>query len=193
MNDLNKKRKIIDSLTVLFAAFSKSDDVDRIAIYANDLCDFEPQLIELACKKVRIEQTFLPTIADIIDACKSIVASSTGCRVPSWPEAQLEIRKQMANAGIYKKPVFGNVYIDNAVQSVGWLTLCNASDSQIGFLWCSVQRAYEKALQQQQSDDVNRYLLSDKPKGYLGYVQVEQECLLPIAKLLAARPLNTKK
>ncbi len=176
---------IAKHIAILFGAYGQSGDIDRQKIYVADLVDFPAELIGAACKKLRYEAKFLPTINEIIDAAKSLVATSTGRRLPSWLEAQAEIEKQISCSGIYKKPEFSCKEIRQAVQAYGWLNICMTNIAGVGRMWERLQKLYEQACQYERSESTNLYVLKDKPEGYLGYCEAKNDGLLLIAHLTA--------
>lgn len=187
MNKKENRIGIAKHIGVLFGAFGQVADEDRQLIYVADLEDFPAELVGVACKKLRYEAKFLPTISEIVDACKSLVATSSGKKLPSWLEAQHEIEKQMLDAGIYKKPAFSCKEIEQAVKAYGWLNICMANTSSMSTVWAQVRKLYEQACKYQREDATNRYVLKDKAPGYLGYTEVKNGGLLPIAQLLTGR------
>lgn len=171
-------------IAVLFGAFGQGADIDRQKIYVADLRDFPCELVGAACKKLRYEAKFLPLISEIIDACRSLTATSSGKKLPSWLDAQQEIEKQIQSAGIYKKPQFSCKEIQQAVQAYGWLNICLAHTSSMSAVWAQIRKNYEQACRYQRDDATNRYVLKDKPQGYLGYYEVKNDGLQPLTALL---------
>jgi hypothetical protein len=185
---MDKKQNCIEiakHMAVLFGAYGQSADIDRQKIYVADLADFPAELVGAACKKLRYEAKFLPTISEIVDATKSLVATSTGKRLPSWLEAQQEIEKQISCAGIYKKPEFSCKEIRQAVQAYGWLNICMSRTSNMPTVWAQLRKLYENTCKYQRSEATNRYVLKDKPQGYLGYYEAKNDGLMLIAGFLA--------
>lgn len=181
--DANSEQ-IAKHIGILFGAFGQGSDANRQLIYVADLEDFPAELVGAACKKLRYEAKFLPTISEIVDATKSLVATSTGKQLPSWLKAQQEIEKQISCAGIYKKPEFSCQEIRQAVQAYGWVNICMSHTSNMPTVWAQLRKLYENACKYQRSEATNRYVLKDKPQGYLGYCEAKNDGLLPLAQLL---------
>ena len=171
---------IAKHIAILFGAYGQSDDIDRQKIYVADLVDFPAELIGAACKKLRYEAKFLPTINEIIDAAKSLVATSTGRRLPSWLEAQREIEAQIRAAGTYKSPTFSCKEIEQAVLAYGWLNICLASDRMMPTIWSQLKNNYEQYCRRKQQDVINSYVLQGRMPCLL------DNGLLPIKMLLEA-------
>ena len=168
MDKKENRIAIAKHLGLLFGAFGQSADEDRQLIYITDLQDFPAELVGAACKKLRYESKFLPTISEIVEACQSLVATSSGKKLPSWLEAQREIEKQLADAGIYKKPKFTCKEIEQAVRAYGWLNICLSSNASMSTVWAQVRKLYEQACKCGREEATNHYVLKDKAPGYLG-------------------------
>lgn len=185
MDKKQNRSEIIKQMAVLFGAYGQAADIDRQKIYVADLSDFPAELIGAACKKLRYEAKFLPTISEIVEAAKSLTATSTGKRLPSWLEAQREIEAQIRAAGMYKSPTFSCKEIEQAVRAYGWLNICMSHTSNMPTVWAQLRKLYENACKYQRSEATNRYVLKDKPPGYLGYCEAKNDGLLLIAGFLA--------
>ena len=172
--------EIAKHMAVLFGAYGQSTDIDRQKIYVADLADFPAELVGVACKKLRYEVKFLPTISEIVDATKSLVATSTGKRLPSWLEAQAEIEGQIRASGLYKAPKFSCKEIEKAVKAYGWLNICLASDKMMPTIWVQLRKNYEQYCQRKQQDAINSYVLQGRMPCLL------DNGLLPIKMLLEA-------
>lgn len=172
---------IAKHIAILFGAYGQSGDIDRQKIYVADLVDFPAALVGAACKKLRYEAKFLPTISEIIDAAKSLTAARTGKRLPSWLEAQAEIEAQIRDAGTYKAPKFSCKEIEKAVKAYGWLNICLASDRMMPTIWAQLRKNYEQYCQRKQQDAVNSYVLQGKVLCLL-----DNNGLVPLKMLLEA-------
>lgn len=177
--------QIAKHIGILFGAFGQGSDVNRQLIYVADLEDFSAELVGAACKKLRYEAKFLPSISEVVDACKSLVSTSTGKKNPSWIEAQKEIEQQIRDAGIFKKPTFSCKEIQQAVSAYGWLNICMSHTSNMPTVWAQLRKLYENACKYQRSEATNRYILKDKPPGYLGYCEAKNDGLTQLGLLLA--------
>ncbi len=181
MDKKQNRSEIIKQMAVLFGAYGQAADIDRQKIYVADLSDFPAELIGAACKKLRYEAKFLPTISEIVEAAKSLTATSTGKRLPSWLEAQREIEAQIRAAGTYKSPTFSCKEIEQAVRAYGWLNICLASDRMMPTIWAQLRKNYEQYCQRKQQDAVNSYVLQGKVLCLL-----DNNGLVPLKMLLEA-------
>lgn len=109
INSDDEKRKKI--LAILFGAFGKADDADRLAIYRKMLEDMPVVLLSKAVKKLIFEKTFLPSVAEIEAAVQSsapakfshpIIALTVKtygmnnlktCSVDMWSAAHAQMRR----------------------------------------------------------------------------------------------------
>ena len=180
MDKKQNRSEIIKQMAVLFGAYGQAADIDRQKIYVADLSDFPAELIGAACKKLRYEAKFLPTISEIVEAAKSLTATSTGKRLPSWLEAQREIEAQIRAAGTYKSPTFSCKEIEQAVRAYGWLNICLASDRMMPTIWSQLKKNYEQYCWRKQQDAINSYVLQGRIPCLL------DNGLLPIKMLLEA-------
>lgn len=180
MDKKQNRSEIIKQMAVLFGAYGQAADIDRQKIYVADLSDFPAELIGAACKKLRYEAKFLPTISEIVEAAKSLTATSTGKRLPSWLEAQREIEAQIRAAGTYKSPTFSCKEIEQAVRAYGWLNICLASDRMMPTIWSQLKNNYEQYCRRKQQDAINSYVLRGRMPCLL------DNGLLPIKMLLEA-------
>lgn len=176
--------EIAKHIAILFGAYGQGNDIDRQSIYVADLADFSAELIGLATQKLRYESTFLPSISEIVKACKSLVATNHNKSLPAWDEAQREITRELQNAGIYKKPSFSRPEIAQVVHTYGWLNICMANADNMGTVWAQLRKLYETISQRKNDVQVNKYVLKDKPQGYLGYQEVSNGGLLPFGEVM---------
>lgn len=181
MDKKQNRSEIIKQMAVLFGAYGQAADIDRQKIYVADLSDFPAELIGAACKKLRYEAKFLPTISEIVEAAKNLTAASTGKRLPSWLEAQREIEAQIRAAGTYKSPTFSCKEIEQAVRAYGWLNICLASDKMMPTIWSQLKKNYEQYCWRKQQDATNSYVLQGRVPCLL------DNGLLPIKMLLEVR------
>ena len=178
MDKKQNRSEIIKQMAVLFGAYGQAADIDRQKIYVADLSDFPAELIGAACKKLRYEAKFLPTISEIVEAAKSLTATSTGKRLPLWLEAQREIEAQIRAAGTYKSPTFSCKEIEQAVRAYGWLNICLASDRMMPTIWSQLKKNYEQYCWRKQQDATNSYVLQGKTPCLL------DNGLVPLKRLL---------
>ena len=80
--ELEQRVKII---ATMFGAFGQGGDGNRIAIYAKMLKDIPVNVLKVAAEKVMMESKFLPTIAELVEATRSLMAEAEpDTRVKTW-------------------------------------------------------------------------------------------------------------
>lgn len=83
-------------LGMLFGAFDKGHDQNRLAIYSKLLEDVPVQILSKAVKKLILESKFLPAISEIVEAAESLIGSvDDNRRIKTWAEAWGEIERAM--------------------------------------------------------------------------------------------------
>lgn len=170
------KKQTVKIISTLFSAFGQAQDGNRIAIYTEMLADMPPALLQASCKKLMATSRFLPAIADIIDAAKSLAAETTGERVKTWAEAQKEIALGMTRTwfkGCLGEPVADDEYgkacapywstpeIRAAVDSYGYDNLLLVRESDMPIVWAQLRKAYEAATTRKAEREVNEPLISE--------------------------------
>ena len=106
---------------MLFGAFGQANDAHRQAIYTKVLGDIPNEILSKAVKKLLLESKFLPSIAEVVDASKSLMGTADdSTRVREWDEAWNEIERAMQSTPWGHTPVFSRIEIELAVRSFGW-------------------------------------------------------------------------
>ena len=76
------------TIGALFGAFGQGADEARIAIYVRMLKDIPVDVLKVTAEKVMMENKFLPTIAELVEATRSLMAEAEpDTRVKTWAEA----------------------------------------------------------------------------------------------------------
>ncbi len=154
----NKKRTQI--LATMFAAYGQAGDEKRLAAYSMALADIPEDMLMRSCHKLMLEKVFLPAIAEIVQACRSLVGSVDGAkRERTWAEAWEEIKAQVKRCGHYEKPTWSTPEIAAAVKSYGYTDLCNLNRDELQTASAQCRRFYEDACKNKNDQDVNDYVL----------------------------------
>ena len=154
---VNKKSQI---LATMFAAYDKAGNDKQLAAYTMALQDIPDELLFKACHKLMLEKTFLPAIAEIVQACRSLVgAVDNNQRERTWAEAWKEIQEQVKKCGLYDKPVWSTPEIAAAVKAYGYSDLCNLNRDELQTASAQCRRYYEDACRQKHDTEVNDYVL----------------------------------
>lgn len=165
MTDVEKRIKI---LTVLFGMFGQAGDDNRIDLYLQFTQDLPTEVLDKAVKKVVTECKFLPTVAEIIEAARGLVAEAEPeTRVKTWAEAWGEIERAMYRTPWGRTPTFSTPEIAEAVFSFGWTTLHQALASEMPTIRAQIRRIYEDVCARRKEKANNSYALSGDKNALL--------------------------
>lgn len=147
-------------IATLFGAYGQSNDSNRQLIYSSLLKDLPVELLEKACGKLVLEKKFMPTVSEIVEAARSLVAEShEEKRVKTWAEAWSEIESSMFSTQYGKQPKFSTPEISAAVKSYGWSTLINSLEADMPTVRAQVRRIYDEICQRTTEKTNNCYIL----------------------------------
>jgi len=147
-------------LATLFAAYDKAGNDKQLAAYSMALKDIPEELLMRACHKVMLEKVFLPAIAEIVQACRSLMGSVDDAkRERTWAEAWKEILGQVRKCGIYDKPVWSTPEIAAAVKAYGYTDLCGLNRDELQTASAQCRRFYEDACGKKNEQSVNDFVL----------------------------------
>ena len=147
-------------LATLFAAYDKANNEKQIAAYSMALKDIPEELLMRACHKLMLEKTFLPSIAEIVQGCRSLVGVvDDRKRERTWAEAWEEIMKQVRECGIYDKPKWSTPEIASTVKAYGYTDLCGLNRDELQTASAQCRRFYEEACSRKQEKSVNDFVL----------------------------------
>lgn len=165
MTDVEKRIKI---LTVLFGMFGQAGDDNRIDLYLQFTQDLPTEVLDKAVKKVVTECKFLPTVAEIIEAARGLVAEAEpDTRVKTWAEAWGEIERAMYRTPWGRTPTFSTPEIAEAVYSFGWNTLHTAEAREMPTIRAQIRRMYEDICARRKEQANNRYAMSGDKNALL--------------------------
>ena len=165
MTDVEKRIKI---LTVLFGMFGQAGDDNRIELYLQFTQDLPTDVLDKAFKKVVTECKFLPTVAEIIEAARGLVAEAEpDTRVKTWAEAWGEIERAMYRTPWGRTPTFSTPEIAEAVYSFGWKTLHTAEARERPTIRAQIRRMYEDICARRKEQANNRYAISGDKNALL--------------------------
>ena len=157
--DNTTNAKIIASM---FACYGQAGDGVRIAAYTNVLNDIPTGILSRVCRKMLVESKFLPSVAEIVEASRSLTGSmDESQRVKTWAEAWQEIEKQMNEAFVYAKPQFSTKEIESAVRMYGWHELCETPSRDMRIAKAQLRDMYHEVCQRSKEELVNNYILGE--------------------------------
>ena len=132
-------------MTILFASFDKQDQKQRIEIYCRMLKDIPQDVLQKVVEKTIYENKFLPSIAEIVEACRSLTSTASGEReVPDWSEAWAEVEKAMRDTHWGKNPKFSHPAIEQAVKNYGWESIHKVMADDYHTMQAQLRRVYDE-------------------------------------------------
>lgn len=155
--DKTTNAKIIASM---FACYGQGQDGVRIATYTSVLTDIPTDILSKVCRKMILESKFLPSVAEIVEASRSLIGSmDESKRMKPWAEAWQEIEHQMHTAFVYEKPVFSTKEIEKAVKMYGWHELCETPSKDMRIAKAQLRDMYREVCQRSKEESVNKFVL----------------------------------
>lgn len=163
-----EQQKRSEIIGVLFGAFGQAGDSNRLTIYTKMLKDIPSSALEKVCRKLMLESRFLPTIADIVSATKSLMGTADEAqRTREWDEALAEIERAMQRTPWGSYPVFSRPEIAMAVESFGWYNLQTCLAEDINTVRAQLRRIYEDVCKRTAERGHNEYVLGKSKSGLL--------------------------
>ena len=157
--DKTTNAKIIASM---FACYGQGQDGVRIAAYTNVLSGMPTEILSRVCKKLILESKFLPSVADIVEASRSLIgAIDESSRTKPWAEAWAEIEKQMQECFVYAQPQFSTKEIEKAVKMYGWHELCETPSKDMRIAKAQLRDMYHEVCERSREESVNNYVLGE--------------------------------
>ena len=190
---------VLQSITLLFKAYKQLDDKERMKIYVNRFREFPANIVRTACQKVIDEQEFMPSIAHIVKAIKSLSETASE-RQLGFDEVYADIQRELYRcAGTNRKPEFKSVAAENLVSTIGWGTLITATNREASVIRAQMRQIFEQQAFRKHEQQTNRYLLAkngvDKADfpNYIGYHDVSNGGLIGISDMLKShiQPTNS--
>ena len=159
MVDTSMNAKIIASM---FACYGQGQDGVRIAAYVNVLSDIPTDILSKVCRKMILESKFLPSVAEIVEASRSLIGSmDESSRTKTWAEAWQEIEHQMQECFVYAKPKFSTKEIESAVKMYGWHELCETPSKDMRIAKAQLRDMYHEVCQRSKEESVNKFVLGE--------------------------------
>ena len=154
----------VQAITLLFGAYGQAKDVNRIKIYCQTLKDVPKELLLSVVQKSMLECKYLPSIAELAEACRSLNETMSGkSEVPTWGEAWREIDRAMHLTAWGHRPKFSHPAIAAAVDQYGWHDLQTCLADDINTVRAQVRRMYEDSARRYIEQKKNTDILSRNP------------------------------
>lgn len=155
-------------IATLFGAYGQAVDGQRPSIYVKMLKDIPVNVLERACQKIILENKFLPSIAEIVEASRSLVGTADDdSRIREWNEAWSEIERAMQATPWGRYPTFSRPEIAQAVASFGWHDLQMTLAEDMPTVRAQVRRMYEDVCKRTKERGSNEYILGKSKTGLL--------------------------
>lgn len=155
-------------IATLFGAYGQAVDGQRPSIYVKMLKDIPVNVLERACQKIILENKFLPSIAEVVEASRSLVGTADDdSRIREWDEAWAEIERAMQATPWGKYPTFSRPEIAQAVASFGWHDLQMTLAEDMPTVRAQVRRMYEDVCKRTKERGSNEYILGNSKTGLL--------------------------
>lgn len=162
MADVSKKAK---QITSMFAAYGQASDLRRIAVYKALLKDVPTDLLGVGIRRLMVTSKFLPTVAEIMEACKSITETVQGDKEVTWVEAWEEIERGIKKCGMYEMPKWSSPELKQLIGAVGWRNICCAGSGELTAMRGQMRRMWETLHKRQEDEKLNNYLLEQTNAG----------------------------
>ena len=130
---------VLDALVAAFPRYVMS--AETVQLYARFLVDVKlDDAIAAVAKWIAREQRF-PLISELREAC----ANAAGDGAPDADQAFAEVLRAVAKWGAWGEPQFTHSAIRDAVNAIGWRSLCLTETGDHGTLRAHFRSAYDAA------------------------------------------------
>lgn len=168
MDEQGEKKTRAGIISTLFGAYGQSNDTNRVKIYLKATSDIPEKLLGAACKKLLLESKFLPSIAEIVEAARTVAGEiDETSRIKPWDEAWGEIEKAMYATPWGKTPKFSTLEITIAVNRFGWRTLQETLADDMPTVRAQVRRMYDDVCRYSKEHGISQYVLGGKREELL--------------------------
>lgn len=127
--------KVLAVLAAAYPHFRLTEET--VAVYARTLGDLPWDLLQAAALQCIAECERFPSVAAIRRKALELQAQAEG--VPTAYDAWREVQEAIARVGAYGRPAFSHPLVEQAVNALGWRTLCwseNQTADRARFLEC---------------------------------------------------------
>lgn len=152
------------TITILFASFGQESNMQRMEIYMQMLKDVPQEVLQKVVQKTIYENKFLPSVAELMEACRSLAATASGKKeVPDWNEAWAEIEKAMYRTPWGKLPQFSHPAITQAVNNYGWKSIHECMADDFHTMQAQLRRMYDESAKRYVENLRNQHILGNEP------------------------------
>lgn len=152
------------AITLLFASFGQEGNKQRMKIYMQMLKDIPENILQRVVEKTIYESKFLPSIAELVEACRSLTATANGVKeVPDWNEAWSEIFKNMHATGWFNTPKWSHPVIEQTVNNYGWNLIHTVEEKDLHTMQAQLRRMYDESAKRYLENMRNNIILQNEP------------------------------
>lgn len=129
---------------LLFSSYKNANDVSAETISAYMLLLADIPFVQLKTGVIKCIATckYLPSIAEIREAAREVIAEVTDSRLKTYAEAWAEVENNVKTVGYYGKPAWSTPEIEEAVRSVGWIELCVLESADVNVMRAQFKGIY---------------------------------------------------
>lgn len=131
-------------LAVAGKVYSRAIGSDMVEVWSEFFGDCTPDEGARAIREHITESSFFPTIADLRKRISSRRVGPVDIG-GAWGE----VRRTISSVGRYGCPSFSHQAISDAVEALGWITICHTDEDDLPTLRAQFERYYKAALEGQ--------------------------------------------
>lgn len=164
---MTKQEAILKTIKPYVAVFPNGAKMQPEAwpIYAVALSGLSVEEINAAMIKLMQTAKFFPTIAEIIEAARSIREQLDGSSLPSAAEAWGEVLEQAGKHGVYAKWDLSCPEVEQALKVFGGRSMiCVMQESDAPICRAQFMRIYNAIVQREEEHEKNDAVLSCLPR-----------------------------
>ena len=162
---MSKETEIVNLLRRYMTAFPSNSLADSaFAIYARALSTLSFDEINAAMLKLLTTSKFWPSVAEIMEAARSVRECAEGSTLPTAAEAWQEVQQLVRTRHIYKPWVYSCEEVQKAAECYGRYELCNLLESEVGIARAQFCKMYNEIVQRSEEQRKNEEVLARLPQ-----------------------------
>ena len=161
MNKVNEKDRKAKAISMLFTAYGQGSEAERMAMYVKKLADVPADVLDKACDKVIMECKYLPSIAELIQAARNLVAEANGTNALPFAQVWEEILQQLDETYFdWEEGTYSRKEIKQLVDAVGGLrSLRMMTTSEMPTIRAQMNKMYDGICKRNEEQQTNGYVL----------------------------------
>ena len=144
---MEQKKNTLKAIAPLQIAFTESMTEQRMELYVGMLSDINAGLLSNVVLQLLMTARKLPTIAEIREKAEQAMELVNGSTKLGADEAWGIVQKKIMSVGQYAKPHFTDAVLDETVNNLGWIEICQTPMVQTATLRAQFRKAYEQCLE----------------------------------------------